>query len=529
MSAAAGRGTGLDVVPLSQRVAAMMALRATLAVVLSVITIGAGAAEPGRVLAAAGGYLLLSGAMSGLALVRVRTWAVRAFGMSLLVDGLMLQLQHEVAGHAVASDTAIATYLVAVCLLASFRSGLKIGFWQSLLMVVSVRAEQSGLLPVPGWTHAVHRDLVLGSDIAFVWLVVLTASVAASINERELRRRRYDAEALHRFATGAQADTSPAQVAERLCGFVVDELLATRALVCRRTDQGWALVGGTGMVQGLPQQPTPSPSALMKLATGPQQEVLSLRLDPAQDPWLASRLPGARRLVSLTLEQSDQERWWLVFEHGARRGSRVERRVVSTAAQATATAALALSKARLLQQAERAASTDGLTGVANRRIFDQMLGDLVAQYVATGAPFALVMTDVDKFKSINDGYGHQTGDQVLQVVARTLTGCAGPEGTAARYGGEEFALLLPGGSVEQAADLAERCRIALRTGGGPVPVTASFGVAGFPADARDAEELIWKADAALMHAKQTGRDRVVRADRPDGTGAGSAVSSSPGR
>ena len=549
---------GLDVVPLSQRVAAMMALRVALCLVLAVVAVGSHAAPVRPVAEVAAGYLVVSALLSGLALIRVRAWAVRAFGTSLLVDGAMLQVQHEVIGHAAATDTAIAIYLTAVCLLGSFRSGLKIGIWQSLLMVAAVRAEQSGVLPMPGWAQGVHltgrtvpgRDVILAADIALVWLAVLTASAAAAINERELRRRRYDAEALHRFATGSQTDATPEQVAARLCGFVVDELLATRALVCRHTEQGWSVVTGSGtttgaangLVAGMPQQATPSPSALLNQPTGPEREVLTLRLDPTQDPWLAGRLPGARRLVSLSLDDYDsgagtraggrvragrdagdrRERWWLVFEHGARRGSRVERRVISTAAQATATATLALSRARLLEQAERAASTDGLTGVANRRIFDQLLADLVGQFVATGAPFALVMTDVDKFKSINDRYGHQTGDQVLQAVARALAvhaaahqgGAAGPA-TAARYGGEEFAVLVPGATVEQAAELAEAFRIGLRGCDTPVPVTASFGVAAFPADARDAEELVWKADAALMHAKQTGRDRVVRADRID--------------
>jgi two-component system, cell cycle response regulator len=535
MSGSSRARAGLDVVPLSQRVGAVMVLRLTLCLVLAVVAVSSDAAPVRLVAETAAGYLLASGLLSALALVRVRAWAVRAFGTSLLLDAVLLQVQHEVIGHAAAADTAIAVYLMAVCLLGSFRSGLKIGVWQSMLMVAAVRAEQSGVLPMPGWAAGMHlpgrtvpgRDLLLAGDIALVWLTVLTASAAAAINERELRRRRYDAEALHRFATGAQTDTTPAQVAERLCGFVVDELLAGRALVCRNTEQGWSLVAGSGAVQGLPLQATPSASALLTQPTGPEREVLTLRLDPIQDPWLASRLPGARRLVSLSLEKSPRERWWLVFEHGARRGSRVERRVISTAAQAAATATLALSRARLLDQAERAASTDGLTGVANRRIFDQLLADLVGQFVATGAPFALVMADVDQFKSINDRYGHQTGDQVLQAVARTLTSYAGTDAVPARYGGEEFAVLVPGGTVEKAVELAELFRIGLRAGGGPVPVTASFGVAGFPADARDAEELVWRADAALMHAKQTGRDRVVRADRMDG--AVGLKPSSPGR
>ena len=511
MSRAGTRGSGLDIVPLSQRVAAMMAVRAGLATLLGVVLAASGVLARWQIGLVLGGYLALSALLSGSALVLTRRWAVPVFGVSLLVDGVFLQTQHELIGPRFAVDSAIAIYLVAVCLLASFRSGLKIGLWQSLLMVAALRAEQNGLFPAPGWATGLEREAPLATDVAFIWLAVLTSSAAAAINERELRRRRYDAEALHRFATAAQTDSSAAQVAARLCEFVVEELVGTRAMVCRRGEQGWVVLAGSGLPAELPQQPTPSTSALFEQQPGVEGEVLSLRLDPGKDPWLAARLPGARRLITLAMQTGGEGEQWLVFEHGARRGSRVERRVVSTAAQATATATIALSRARLLEQAERAASTDGLTGVANRRIFDLMLADLVAVHVATGAPFALIMADVDKFKSINDRFGHQTGDQVLHAVARALVRGCGPDGTTARYGGEEFAILLPGRTAAEAVDLAERLRAGLSTAGGPVPVSASFGVAGFPADARDGEELVWKADVALMAAKQTGRDRVVAA------------------
>ena len=214
---------------------------------------------------------------------------------------------------------------------------------------------------------------------------------------------------------------------------------------------------------------------------------------------------------------------WLVIEHGGGGGRRAERRILSTLTQAVATAALAYSRAQLLFQARRAAATDGLTGVANRRTFDAELQALAASWQSRRQPYALVLVDVDHFKSVNDQLGHQAGDEALQVVARVLDGAARPGDVTARYGGEEFAILLPGAGTRAAAEVAERARIALRAVSHPVRVTASFGVAAVPEDTTEAVALVEAADNALLHAKRTGRDRVVTA----GPGVPAASSAPP--
>jgi diguanylate cyclase (GGDEF)-like protein len=239
--------------------------------------------------------------------------------------------------------------------------------------------------------------------------------------------------------------------------------------------------------------------------------VLALRLDPRRDAWLDALLPEAGRLVVVRVSGAGADGAWLVAELGRRRGGRAQRRVLSSLQQAVATAALAHSRAELLADARRAASTDGLTGVANRRSFDRELDRLVRARRAQGTPFALVLVDVDHFKSVNDTLGHQAGDEVLQVVAQVLAAAARPGDIAARYGGEEFALLLPGADAATACLVAERARVGLHDVREPVAVSASFGVACAPDDGDSPAALVEAADNALIYAKRTGRDRVVLA------------------
>ena len=169
------------------------------------------------------------------------------------------------------------------------------------------------------------------------------------------------------------------------------------------------------------------------------------------------------------------------------------------------------------------ATTDALTGLANRRRFDEALDAEWRRAVRDGAPLSLLLLDVDRFKLYNDRYGHQGGDGCLQAVASTVANqVRRPGDLAARYGGEEVAVLLPGADAEGAAIVAEQIRAAIEglavehLGNLPAAVvTASFGVATAQVQAENgpasAEELIAAADAALYEAKRTGRNRVMSA------------------
>lgn len=160
------------------------------------------------------------------------------------------------------------------------------------------------------------------------------------------------------------------------------------------------------------------------------------------------------------------------------------------------------------------AMTDELTGLANRRSFFSRGGEEVLRARRYGSPLAVLLLDVDHFKATNDSFGHEAGDRVLQELARTLRAGVREVDLVARLGGEEFGVLLPSTGVAEAAVLAERMRLALesavcRAGERSVPVTASFGVAGYEPEMPDLDALLRGADAALYEAKRQGRNRVV--------------------
>ena len=180
-------------------------------------------------------------------------------------------------------------------------------------------------------------------------------------------------------------------------------------------------------------------------------------------------------------------------------------------------ASIALENARLHRLVERQANTDGLTELPNRRHFEEALEAEISRAERFGGSLALILADLDDFKQVNDRYGHQAGDDVLQTFADILRATVREIDLPARYGGEEFAVLLPQTDLEGARELAERLRRALAARpmsthpGGLVAVTSSFGVAAFP-DAPTPAGLFASADEALYRAKRAGKNCVISAD-----------------
>jgi len=177
-------------------------------------------------------------------------------------------------------------------------------------------------------------------------------------------------------------------------------------------------------------------------------------------------------------------------------------------------ASSALSRAYSHQAAEAQASTDALTGLPNRRYFDEFCG-LLARRRRSGDAVGVLMIDIDRFKVLNDAHGHATGDEVLRAVGGAIVGAVREDDVPARYGGEEFVVLLRNPSPEIALEVGERVRVAVasldfrRLGVGGVSVSVGVAVAR-QAD-QPIDELIARADQALYRAKRAGRDRVIAA------------------
>jgi diguanylate cyclase (GGDEF)-like protein len=164
---------------------------------------------------------------------------------------------------------------------------------------------------------------------------------------------------------------------------------------------------------------------------------------------------------------------------------------------------------------KKAATTDGLTALANRAHFDSFMAEQFSLAKAGNKYLSLLLMDVDKFKLVNDKHGHQAGDQVLRVLGKLLKSAARAQDLAARYGGEEMCLVLPGTSKAVAATVAENIRRAIAAQPIPIgteqlPVTASIGVACFePRGAfQEMAHLLKAADLAVYAAKKSGRNCV---------------------
>lgn len=189
--------------------------------------------------------------------------------------------------------------------------------------------------------------------------------------------------------------------------------------------------------------------------------------------------------------------------------------VLAMTMAATVVESLRARADRLRDVLERQANADPLTGLANRRYFDEALVDAGAWAKRTHGSLALLTIDLDYFKSINDSYGHAEGDRVLQAVARALRTVVGETGVAARLGGDEFVALLRVGHGA-ALDVADALRAAIAEQrdllGGPPGM--SIGIAVLPGDASTVHGLVTASDAALYQAKTSGRGRVsVAGDR----------------
>ena len=180
-------------------------------------------------------------------------------------------------------------------------------------------------------------------------------------------------------------------------------------------------------------------------------------------------------------------------------------------------ATIAIQNARLFEQTERLATTDGLTGLFNHRHLHQAMDQMLDRCCRDDRPLALIMLEIDNFKRYNDTYGHQRGDEVLRIVAELLRKGSRASDVVARYGGDEFMIVLPDTGKETAGEVAERLRRAIEAypfqlGESILTnVTLSIGIAASPDDGVTVDALVDAVDRAQYSAKRTGGNKVQSA------------------
>ena len=513
MSKVRTQAASTDLVPISERIRYMQLFRLAVAAVVLI----AAWAVPGALGAGFETLSLVTVAYVSTALVGEAAWRLSKrstllFGGLLIVDGLYLAWISYLTGGIISPFRfLILLHLISVALLASYRTGLKLALWHSLLLFVVFNAQEAGMLDhtegvqgLPG----TEFERIVAFSVAF-WLVTISTSTFSAINERELRRRRFDLERLAKMATDLEGANDAPGVADVLLETVVDAFDFERVLVLGVPEEDLYLMAHRGQINPVRMGQSPGDDSVIRRATEDRETLLVTELEAEADPWLVSMLSDAQNVVIVPLNAEGRSVGVLIVEHALKTGSRIERRVVSMLERYASHAALAMMNASLLEKVQRMASTDGLTMIANRRTFDASLQREINRVSRGGEPLSLIMLDLDHFKALNDTYGHQKGDDVLHKVAKVLEDECRDFDTVARYGGEEFGLLFPGTIAAEAAAVGARLADAIRNCYEDITITVSMGVASFPDNAGDPEAIVAAADEALYASKRGGRDRVT--------------------
>ena len=349
-------------------------------------------------------------------------------------------------------------------------------------------APQLRRLPQGGWAHLYEARTTSGC------MVAVRVDVTESVHQREvLSAARTEAQAA-RVRLHEAIDAMPAGVA------IYDE--SDRLVMYNREAFDSTRMGESGSPIGQTYE------ALLRqsLARGEITEAIG-----REEEWLRQRLAGRGLLKVPVLRRTYGDRWMHYHETRAPSGSLIMVRL-----DVTDLVEKSLELERANELLARLSTTDSLTGLSNRRQFDQSLQTEWLRSARNQQPISLLMIDVDYFKRYNDHYGHLVGDACLRQVASILYDCAQRSGElVARYGGEEFAMLLPGADLETAKVMAQRCmdelaKAAIPHANSPVApwLPISIGVATAVADQTLLpESLVACADAALYRTKGSGRAR----------------------
>ena len=499
--------TAADLSPLQARLGALFGLRLVLALAVLLAPLVAPRilrAQQREVLVVVAAYLLF--ALIGEV---VRQWrsALPAYvvGAAILIDGVFIATVLTLGGGPSGPlSFLLYTHLVAVTLLASYRTGVKVAVWQSLLLVVAHYLPAS-VTGVPRLSVA-----AAGSAIVAFLAVALTTALCSALNERALRRSRSGFQALADMAGRLDDVHNPDEVVTVLLQAIPAAFDVRRvALLLREPATVTVLSGGA-----LTTVPLDGVDEVVATCWEQRQPLLRKTLHAQADPFLSSILPGARNLIVLPYSADGESIGAVVVEYGHGLNATVTASAVTLLSQFTVHAALSYRNVKLMAEVKHLATVDGLTGLTNRRTFESTLQREVARALRTGEDLSLLLLDVDHFKQVNDQHGHPMGDEVLRHVGRVLSSRGREFDLPARYGGEEFVVILPGCAADEAIGVADRLRAGIAGDDAPLRVTASCGIAAIHRNAVDAEGLIKAADQALYDAKNSGRDRSVVARGP---------------
>ena len=432
----------------------------------------------------------------------------------LLVDGIYLAAaMYATGGTQSPIRFLVYLHLVAVSLLASYRTGLKIALWHSLLLFVVVYAQAARLLgPVdvtPGVGIEFDRMPVL--NVTAFWLFAIATSIFSALNERELRQRRTDLQALVDVGAKLDAVADAIQQSGIVLEAIVERFGFERGLLLGESD-GRVVVMAT---HGTPDAPTASSDAdwIVRRAWERRQILPVKQLDPTRDPLLSSLMPDARNVLVAPMLADGRSVGAIVVEHRTRRRTGVERRTAAMLGQFASVAALNLRNAVLLQHVQDLAERDSLTGAANRRMFQLALERILhgrETKPRTDRVTAVLFLDLDDFKVVNDTLGHAAGDALLVAVTERISSLVRDGDLVARLGGDEFAVLIDDdSSLSRARSMAARLVFELRApyvlGDKHVIVTASVGIASARDAIGGAADLVRNADVAMYMAKANGK------------------------
>ncbi|MDX1658028.1 MAG: sensor domain-containing diguanylate cyclase [Nitriliruptorales bacterium] len=436
--------------------------------------------------------------------------------------------------------------LVAATVLFTWRTGLKLAtldtiglVWLSLATSGGDAQVFIGTVPVQVDTDIENVLSLFGRNqvvfnIVALWLISGATAYFSSVNERDLRRSNRELAVLRELNTELEASLDIGDVSEAIARGVVEELDYARSVVWMSQSGGELVPAGARGFS--PDELEALNDLRLSVGTGPVAKAIESR-EPRLVPREAAR-PAALAdafsidapLVLVPLVTEGRLLGLLTVEVKAPpgRAPRIRGRDIRILATLATEASLALDNARLHAELRDLSVTDALTGVYNHRYFQQRLQEELDRALRRGGeeqpePVSLILMDIDFFKKVNDRFGHPSGDELLRAFARLSSRVVRSTDVICRYGGEEFAIILPGTTLGQATQVAERLREAIArsnfTGADGRylgRVTASFGVASFAEGLPSRGDLIQRADQALYEAKESGRNRVeVREPSPE--------------